>query len=245
MRFQKITIVGVGLLGGSIGLAARERRLASEVAGFVRRAASLKDCETGGRGGLRHDGFAGRRFKCRPRHPLHAVVADAGARRRNASGLETRRDCHRRWQRQGGRCEGSLRPHPKGGRAFYRQSSDGWRRKNGCAGGEGGFVCERGLCRDANEETPTRRRFDEWNNFGNPSVRGRCGSRRNSTTCLSAVQAICRTLSRRLWRTGFWTRRGQKRRRNFARAASATPHASRPARLKCGATSPSPTAAIW
>lgn len=48
MQFQKISIVGVGLLGGSIGLAARQRRLAGEVAGFVRRAASLKDCEKAG-----------------------------------------------------------------------------------------------------------------------------------------------------------------------------------------------------
>ena len=45
MRFRKITIVGVGLLGGSIGLAARQRRIAGEIAGYVRRAASLKDCE--------------------------------------------------------------------------------------------------------------------------------------------------------------------------------------------------------
>jgi prephenate dehydrogenase len=48
VQFKKITIVGVGLLGGSIGLAARRRRLAREVAGFVRRAASLKDCEKAG-----------------------------------------------------------------------------------------------------------------------------------------------------------------------------------------------------
>ncbi|MEI7534492.1 MAG: prephenate dehydrogenase/arogenate dehydrogenase family protein [Verrucomicrobiae bacterium] len=48
MQFRKITIVGVGLLGGSIGLAARQHRLAGEVAGFVRRAASLKDCERAG-----------------------------------------------------------------------------------------------------------------------------------------------------------------------------------------------------
>ncbi len=48
MQFQKITIVGVGLLGGSIGLAVRQRRLAGEVAGFVRRTASLKDCEKAG-----------------------------------------------------------------------------------------------------------------------------------------------------------------------------------------------------
>ena len=36
------------MLGGSIGLAARQRRLAGEVAGYVRRAASLKDCEKAG-----------------------------------------------------------------------------------------------------------------------------------------------------------------------------------------------------
>ena len=48
MPFQKITIIGVGLLGGSIGLAAKTRRLAREVAGYVRRPASLKDCEKAG-----------------------------------------------------------------------------------------------------------------------------------------------------------------------------------------------------
>ena len=48
MLFRKITIVGVGLLGGSIGLAVKRRRLAREVAGFVRRPASLKDCEKAG-----------------------------------------------------------------------------------------------------------------------------------------------------------------------------------------------------
>jgi prephenate dehydrogenase len=45
VQFRKITIIGVGLLGGSIGLAARQRRLAAEVAGYVRRKFSLKDCE--------------------------------------------------------------------------------------------------------------------------------------------------------------------------------------------------------
>ena len=50
MQFRKITIVGVGLLGGSIGLAARRRRLVPSggVAGFVRRVASLQDCEKAG-----------------------------------------------------------------------------------------------------------------------------------------------------------------------------------------------------
>ena len=48
MQFQKISIIGVGLLGGSIGLAVRQRRLAREVAGFVRRTARLKDCERAG-----------------------------------------------------------------------------------------------------------------------------------------------------------------------------------------------------
>ena len=46
--FQKISIIGVGLLGGSIGLAVKRRILAREVAGYVRRAASLRDCEKTG-----------------------------------------------------------------------------------------------------------------------------------------------------------------------------------------------------
>ena len=46
--FRKITIIGVGLLGGSIGLAVQRRKLARQTAGFVRRTASLKDCERAG-----------------------------------------------------------------------------------------------------------------------------------------------------------------------------------------------------
>lgn len=48
MRFRKITIVGVGLLGGSIGLALKRRGLAAEVAGYVRRQASIVECERAG-----------------------------------------------------------------------------------------------------------------------------------------------------------------------------------------------------
>jgi prephenate dehydrogenase len=45
VQFQKITIIGVGLLGGSIGLAARKNRVAKEIAGFVRSAKHISDCE--------------------------------------------------------------------------------------------------------------------------------------------------------------------------------------------------------
>ena len=45
MQFRKITIIGVGLLGGSIGLAARKNRAAGEIAGFVRRKKTIADCE--------------------------------------------------------------------------------------------------------------------------------------------------------------------------------------------------------
>src|SRR5206468_3983498 len=38
----------VGLLGGSLGLALKQRRLADSVFGFVRRAASVKECERKG-----------------------------------------------------------------------------------------------------------------------------------------------------------------------------------------------------
>ncbi len=45
VRWNKITLVGVGLLGGSLGLAVRQRKLAKLIAGYVRREASLRDCE--------------------------------------------------------------------------------------------------------------------------------------------------------------------------------------------------------
>lgn len=45
MHFRKITIVGVGLLGGSLGLAIKKRRLAGQVVGFVRRATSVAECK--------------------------------------------------------------------------------------------------------------------------------------------------------------------------------------------------------
>ncbi|MGH7969873.1 MAG: prephenate dehydrogenase, partial [Limisphaerales bacterium] len=45
MRWKKVTLVGVGLLGGSLGLALRKGRLADSVVGFVRRAASVTECK--------------------------------------------------------------------------------------------------------------------------------------------------------------------------------------------------------
>ncbi len=45
MPWQKVTLVGVGLLGGSLGLALKQRSLAKEVYGYVRRGPSLAQCE--------------------------------------------------------------------------------------------------------------------------------------------------------------------------------------------------------
>lgn len=45
MRWNKITLVGVGLLGGSLGLAIIRRRLACRVEGYVRRAVSVGECK--------------------------------------------------------------------------------------------------------------------------------------------------------------------------------------------------------
>ena len=41
-RFENVTVVGVGLIGGSIGLALRERGLADAVVGVGRRQTSLR-----------------------------------------------------------------------------------------------------------------------------------------------------------------------------------------------------------
>ena len=48
MQFQKITIIGVGLLGGSLGLAARKHRLAREIAGYARREKTIAEAEKNG-----------------------------------------------------------------------------------------------------------------------------------------------------------------------------------------------------
>ena len=48
MHFQKITLIGVGLLGGSVGLAAKQRGLAARVCGLVRRKESIAECLAAG-----------------------------------------------------------------------------------------------------------------------------------------------------------------------------------------------------
>lgn len=45
MHFPKVTLVGVGLLGGSLGLALQRLKLAGRVEGYVRRDASIAECE--------------------------------------------------------------------------------------------------------------------------------------------------------------------------------------------------------
>jgi prephenate dehydrogenase len=48
MVWQKVTLIGVGLLGGSLGMAMRERSLAKAVIGYVRRQASIDECVRAG-----------------------------------------------------------------------------------------------------------------------------------------------------------------------------------------------------
>ncbi|MBI5774072.1 MAG: prephenate dehydrogenase/arogenate dehydrogenase family protein [Verrucomicrobia bacterium] len=45
MYFPKVSLIGVGLLGGSLGLALKKRKLAARVEGYVRRDASIAECE--------------------------------------------------------------------------------------------------------------------------------------------------------------------------------------------------------
>jgi len=44
VQFKKVALIGVGLLGGSLGLALRQRRLAGTVIGYVRRSQSVREC---------------------------------------------------------------------------------------------------------------------------------------------------------------------------------------------------------
>ena len=48
VHWPKVSLIGVGLLGGSLGLALRQRQLAGEVVGFVRRRVSVIECERSG-----------------------------------------------------------------------------------------------------------------------------------------------------------------------------------------------------
>ena len=45
MHWQKVTLVGLGLLGGSLGLSIKRGRLAAKVCGLVRRPASIAECQ--------------------------------------------------------------------------------------------------------------------------------------------------------------------------------------------------------
>lgn len=48
MQWQRISIIGAGLLGGSLGLAIKKRKLATRVHAYVRRAASVAECQSNG-----------------------------------------------------------------------------------------------------------------------------------------------------------------------------------------------------
>ena len=48
VQLQKLTLIGVGLLGGSIGLAAKQRDVAGRVYGLVRREESIAECLAAG-----------------------------------------------------------------------------------------------------------------------------------------------------------------------------------------------------
>ena len=48
VQFRKIALAGVGLLGGSLALAIRERELAAVVQGYVRREATVAECAQAG-----------------------------------------------------------------------------------------------------------------------------------------------------------------------------------------------------
>lgn len=45
MHFEKISLIGVGLLGGSLGMAIKQRKLAKRVEACVRREASIAECQ--------------------------------------------------------------------------------------------------------------------------------------------------------------------------------------------------------
>jgi prephenate dehydrogenase len=45
VQWQKVTLIGVGLLGGSLGQALKQRKLAGQITGYVRRPESIEECK--------------------------------------------------------------------------------------------------------------------------------------------------------------------------------------------------------
>lgn len=48
MRWKRVSLIGVGLLGGSLGMALKQRQLAQEVVGYVRRESAVAECVRAG-----------------------------------------------------------------------------------------------------------------------------------------------------------------------------------------------------
>ncbi len=198
MQFQKITIIGVGLLGGSIGLAVRRGKLAREVAGFVRRAASLKECEKVGAVDyattdlLAAVSGSDLIILCTPLAQMRvlvqqflpalkrgAIVTDVGSVK-----ADVVRELESLIAKSGAHFVGS---HPM-------------------AGGEKMGVLASRADLYANAVcviTPTKKSnpkaVRKLEHFGNRSAREHCGWMRRGMICSPAVPAICRTSSRRRW----------------------------------------------
>src|SRR5690349_5958460 len=79
--------------------------------------------------------------------------------------------------------------------------------------------------------------------FGKPWARTPCGFHPTCMTSSWRIRVTCPTCWRRNWSTTPWARPG-RRRHCSAPLVFATPPASRPAPLRCGATSPCPIACI-
>lgn len=45
MHWEKVSLIGLGLLGGSLGLALKQRKIATQVNAYVRRAVSIVECQ--------------------------------------------------------------------------------------------------------------------------------------------------------------------------------------------------------
>ena len=244
MRLRKITIVGVGLARRFAGPGHRKRRLAGEVVGFVRRAASVAECrKVGAVDRATHD-LLPRCRRSRPDRPVHAARADAPAGRANAPGAEARRHRHRRRQRQGERGAGTRIVDREAGGAFCRAAIRWRARKKPAWPRRAADLFVNAVC----VVTPTRRS----NEAAVRKVEAVLESRRRAraaahagdcTMRWSAGRVICRTSWPRRWR--IWSSIPRIRKQSggcCARTVFATRRALRPARRRCGGTSRWPTA---
>ena len=128
-EWDTVAIVGVGLMGGSIGLALQQRGLARRIVGVGRRASSLRKARQWQHGHRYHDETGTWGGRCRPGDRVHACRGHRRPRVRGRPALSSRRPDHGRGKHES-RNRAGVGPTSAGRTGVCRESPDGGQRED-------------------------------------------------------------------------------------------------------------------